>query len=63
MPDDHQDQIGQLTARELERYGSQLARCLKALDTSAPIRARLQVELTTVRAEQDARARAGESRE
>jgi len=60
MPDDHRDPIGQLTARELERYANQLARCLKALDTRAPIRARVQDELTMVRAEQQSRAAAGE---
>jgi hypothetical protein len=60
MTDDHRDPVGQLTTRELERYASQLARCLKALDTRAPIRARLQDELTAVRAEQQARATAGQ---
>ncbi len=56
MPDHPRDPIGQLTAAELDRYASQLARCLKALDTSAPIRVQVQHELATVRAEQDARA-------
>lgn len=59
MPDQHPDQVSQLTAGELERYANQLARCLKALDTTAPIRAHVQRELTAVRAEQDTRARAG----
>jgi hypothetical protein len=36
---------------------NQPARCLKALDTCAPIRARVQDELATVRAEQDTRAK------
>jgi len=62
VPDDHRHQLGQLTTRELDLYGSQLARCLKALGTGAPIRADVQRELATVRAEQDARARAGQPR-
>jgi len=62
VPDDHRYQLGQLTARELDLYGGQLARCLKALGTGAPIRADVQRELATVRAEQDARARAGQPR-
>jgi hypothetical protein len=56
MPDQHRDQIGQLTAGELDRYASQLARCLKALNTGAPIRAEVQRELAAVRAEQGRRA-------
>ena len=47
---------GQLTGRQLDRYASQLARCLKALGTDAPIRADVQRELATVRAEQESRA-------
>jgi hypothetical protein len=53
-------ELGQLTARELELYGHQLARCLKALGSNAPIRADVQRELTTVRAEQESRAGAEE---
>jgi hypothetical protein len=53
---DNRNPVTQLTSRELERYGNQLARCLKALEVSAPIRARVQGELTLVRAEQQARA-------
>jgi hypothetical protein len=60
MPDQHRDQVVQLTGGELDRYANQLARCLKALDTRAPIRAHVQRELAEVRAEQDTRARAGE---
>lgn len=56
MRDNHHPVI-QLTTRELDRYGSQLARCLKALGTDAPIRADVQRELATVRAEQDHRAK------
>jgi hypothetical protein len=47
---------GQLTTRHLDVYASQLARCLKALGTDAPIRADVQRELATVRAEQESRA-------
>jgi hypothetical protein len=50
---------GQLTSRQLDRYASQLARCLKALGTDAPIRADVQRELATVRAEQESRASPG----
>ena len=53
MPDGRRDLIGQLTAAELDRYASQLARCLKALETSAPIRVQVQHELATVRAQQE----------
>ena len=59
MPDHHRGPTGQLTAAELDRYASRLARCLKALDTGAPIRGRVQHELATVRAEQHARASSG----
>jgi hypothetical protein len=51
---------GQLTARQLDVYASQLARCLKALGTDAPIRADVQRELATVCAEQQSRASAGQ---
>ncbi len=56
MPDSRPGQIAQLTAAELDRYAHQLARCLKALDTTAPIRMSVQDELAAVRAEQDTRA-------
>jgi hypothetical protein len=55
VPDQPRGPVGQLTAADLDRYASQLARCLKALDTSAPIRSRVQDELAAVRAEQRAR--------
>lgn len=61
MPDHHRDPIGQLTDAALDRYASQLARCLKALETSAPIRVHVQHELATVRAERDTRASSGPS--
>jgi hypothetical protein len=57
MRDQPRRSVGQLTTRELDRYGNQLARCLKALGADAPIRAEVQHELATVRAEQDHRAR------
>jgi hypothetical protein len=60
MRDHDRVQVGQLTTRELDLYGSQLARCLKALGTDAPIRADVQRELATVRAERESRARTGE---
>jgi hypothetical protein len=60
VPDDGRDQIGQLTTGELDRYAHQLIRCLKALDTTAPIRDHVQHELITVRAEQGIRATAGD---
>lgn len=47
---------GQLTGRQLDVYAGQLARCLKALGTDAPIRADVQRELATVRAERESRA-------
>jgi hypothetical protein len=59
-PDDHRRRIGQLANRELDLYGSQLARCLQALGTTAPIRADIQRELGTVRAEQVSRTSASE---
>jgi hypothetical protein len=60
MPDDHRPEITQLTTAELDRYANQLTRCLKALDTRAPIRARVQHELAEVRAEQDRRGGTGQ---
>jgi hypothetical protein len=59
MPDDHRAEIAQLTTGELDRYANQLARCLKALETRAPIRMRVQHELAEVRAEQHTRASTG----
>jgi len=58
--DDHHRRIVQLGNRELDLYGNQLARCLQALGTAAPIRADIQRELATVRAEQASRASASE---
>lgn len=42
----------------VEQYASQLARCLKALDLTAPIRMRVQDEPAAVRAGQGTRAAA-----
>jgi hypothetical protein len=56
MNDQHRRPVGQLSTRELDLYGNQLARCLKTLGTDAPIRSDVQRELATVRAEQDHRA-------
>jgi hypothetical protein len=58
--DDRHRRIVQLAARELDLYGNQLARCLQALGTAAPIRADIQRELAAVRAEQAARVSASE---
>jgi len=58
VPGDRRTQITQLTPGELDRYAHQLTRCLKALDTAAPIRISVQDELAAVRAEQDTRAAA-----
>ena len=55
MPEDAPRPVGQLTTGQLDRYGNQLARCLKALGTDAPIRADVQRELATVRTEQNHR--------
>jgi len=60
MYDDSRRPVAQLTARELDRYGNQLTRCLKALGTDAPIRADVQRELAAVRAEQQSRAASSE---
>ena len=60
LPDEQRPEIAQLTADELDRYANQLTRCLKALDTRAPIRTRVQHELADIRAEQDTRARTGQ---
>ena len=42
-PEGHRRPVSQLTSRELDLYGNQLAQCLKALSTDAPIRADVQV--------------------
>jgi len=60
MYDDSRRPVAQLTARERDRYGNQLTRCLKALGTDAPIRADVQRELAAVCAEQQSRAASSE---
>jgi hypothetical protein len=57
----HEDpgRVAQLTTRDLDLYGNQLTRCLKALGSNAPIRADVQRELATVRAEQECRQKGG----
>jgi hypothetical protein len=57
MREESRRPVAQLTTRELDLYGNQLTRCLKALGAEAPIRADVQRELATVRAEQDHRAK------
>jgi len=59
--DDSHRPAGRLTTRQLELYGNQLARCLKALGTNAPIRTAVQRELAAVRTEQHARAAVGQA--
>jgi hypothetical protein len=54
MRKDPRRPVAQLTAHELDLYGNQLTRCLKALGT--PIHADVRRELATVRAEQESRA-------
>ena len=58
MPDNPRRPVAQLTAHELDRYGNQLTRCLKAPGTDAPIRADVQRELAAVHAERESRAAA-----
>ena len=59
-PSSDPDPVSQLSTRELDLYGNQLARCLKALSTDAPIRADIQRELAAnlalVRPDSPARA-------
>jgi hypothetical protein len=42
MRDNDHRPVGQLTARQLDLYGNQLTRCLKALGAEAPIHADVQ---------------------
>lgn len=58
-PEEHRRPVSQLTIRELDLYGNQLARCLKALSTDAPIRADVQRELAAVHAVRQSRTQAG----
>jgi hypothetical protein len=59
-PDGHHLTVGQLSARELDLYGNQLERCLKALSTGAPIRADVQRELAAVHAVRQTRTQASQ---
>jgi hypothetical protein len=52
--------VSQLSTRELDLYGNQLERCLKALSTGAPIRADLQRELAAVHAVRQSRTQANQ---
>jgi hypothetical protein len=56
MREDPRRPVAQLTTHELDCYGNQLTRCLKALGAEAPIRPEVQRELAAVRAEQESRA-------
>ncbi len=62
-PEGHRRPVSQLTARELDLYSNQLARCLKALSTDAPIRAEVQCELVAVYAEQQSRTQASQAQQ
>jgi hypothetical protein len=54
-PAGHRRPVSQLSTRELDFYGNQLERCLKALSTDAPIRADVQRELAAVHAVRQSR--------
>jgi hypothetical protein len=62
-PEGHRRPVSQLSIRELELYGNQLERCLKALSTGAPIRADVQRELAAVHAVRQPRTQAGQSQQ
>ena len=59
-PDGHRRTVSQLSTRELDLYGNQLERCLKALSTNAPIRADVQRELAAVHAVRHSRTQASQ---
>ena len=61
-PDEHRRPVSQLSTRELDLYGNQLERCLKALSAGAPIRADVQRELAAVHAVRQSRTQAGQPR-
>src|ERR1700730_12173595 len=52
--------VSQLSTRELDLYGNQLARCLKTRSTDAPIRADVQRELAAVHAVRPSRTQASQ---
>jgi hypothetical protein len=58
----HRRPVSQLSVHELDLYGSQLERCLKALGTDAPIRDDVQRELAAVHAVRQSRTQAGQPR-
>jgi hypothetical protein len=62
-PEGHRRPVSQLSIRELDLYGNQLERCLKALSTGAPIRADVQRELAAVHAVRQSRTQAGQSQQ
>jgi hypothetical protein len=62
-PEERRRPVSQLSPRELDLYGNQLERCLKALSTDAPIRAAVQRELAAVQAERQSRGQAGQPRQ
>ena len=59
-PEEPRRPVSQLSPRELDLYGNQLERCLKALSTDAPIRAAVQRELAAVQAVRQSRDQAGQ---
>ena len=59
-PEGHRPPVSQLSIRELDLYGNQLERCLKALSTNAPIRADVQRELAAVHAVRQSRTQASQ---
>jgi hypothetical protein len=62
-PEGHRRPVSQLSTCELDLYGNQLERCLKALSTGAPIRADVQRELAAVHAVRQSRTQAGQPRQ
>jgi hypothetical protein len=59
-PEGHRRLVSQLSPRELDLYGNQLERCLKALSAGAPIRADVQRELAEVHAVRRSRGQVGQ---
>jgi hypothetical protein len=59
-PEGHRRPVSQLSTRELDLYGNQLERCLKALSTNAPIRADVQRELAAVHAVRQSRTQSSQ---
>ncbi|MGD0243123.1 MAG: hypothetical protein ABSB59_22800 [Streptosporangiaceae bacterium] len=59
-PAGHRRPVSQLSTREVDLYGNQFERCLKALSTDAPIRADVQRELAAVHALRQSRIQASQ---